>query len=117
MKVLTISLESPSYVANRPLAEVILAQAAMILIAIVSDMHQPHGNGASSVRAGANRGQGAAKPVGAGFLPEGRFLVSERNGSMRVVQPDGKQGRRTNCWCAGRCGERSGRAAGSIARC
>ena len=35
---------------------------------------------------------GLQNPWALAFLPEGRFLVSEKGGSMRVVQPDGKVG-------------------------
>lgn len=31
-------------------------------------------------------------PWGLAFLPEGRFLVSEKTGRLRVVEPDGKVG-------------------------
>ena len=35
---------------------------------------------------------GLQNPWALAFLPEGRFLVTEKGGSMRVVQPDGKVG-------------------------
>ena len=51
---------------------------------------------AGPARAQAGRPQtvasGLQNPWALAFLPEGRFLVTEKSGSMRMVQPDGKVG-------------------------
>ncbi len=54
------------------------------------------GPAAASMAAAAPRGEmiasGLENPWGVGFLPDGRFLVTEKPGRMRIVAPGGKLG-------------------------
>ena len=77
------------YPPNRPLAQLIWAQSAIIFIAL--------GSLYTSAAAQAVRPEtvasGLQNPWAVAFLPNGRFLVAERAGRLRVVEPDGKLGR------------------------
>ena len=77
------------YPSNRPLAQLIWAQSAIIFIAL--------GSLYTSAAAQAVRPEtvasGLQNPWAVAFLPNGRFLVAERAGRLRVVEPDGKLGR------------------------
>jgi glucose/arabinose dehydrogenase len=54
------------------------------------------GPAAASIASAAPRGEmiasGLENPWGVGFLPDGRFLVTEKPGRMRIVAPGGKLG-------------------------
>ena len=64
----------------------------MILIAIVLTCIGITGTAQAQAVRAQTVASGLQNPWALAFLPEGRFLVSERDGSMRVVQPDGKVG-------------------------
>ena len=77
------------YLPNRPLAQWIQGQAAILLIALclsplalVAQNVQPQ-----------TVASGLQNPWAVAFLPEGRFLVTERPGRLRVVEADGRLGK------------------------
>ncbi|WP_309681696.1 PQQ-dependent sugar dehydrogenase [Polaromonas sp.] len=71
-----------------PLAHIQRAQSAIVLIAFCLLGHAAQ---AQSVRP-QTVASGLQNPWAVAFLPEGRFLVTERPGRLRVVQADGKLG-------------------------
>lgn len=76
------------YASNRPLAHLKRALAAITFIALPVFATWGH---AQPVRP-ETVATGLQNPWAVAFLPEGFFLVSERAGRMRVIQPDGKVG-------------------------
>ena len=90
MKLLLNSISHPIYRLKVPLAPVIRAQAAITLIAAVLTLTALTGSAQAQAVRAQTVASGLQNPWALAFLPEGRFLVTERDGSMRVVQPDGK---------------------------
>ena len=74
------------HLSNRPLAQWIRAQAAILFIAFYT-LHVVAA--AQSVRP-ETVASGLQNPWAMAFLPDGRFLVTERPGRLRVVEPDGR---------------------------
>lgn len=75
-----------------PLAQWIRAQPAIVLIAIVlcAGFAPVHAQ-AQALRA-ETVASGLQNPWALAFLPDGRFLVTERPGRLRVIAPDGQLG-------------------------
>jgi glucose/arabinose dehydrogenase len=71
---------------NRPLAQWIRAKSAILFIAFCT-LHVVAA--AQSVRP-ETVASGLQNPWAMAFLPDGRFLVTERPGRLRVVEPDGR---------------------------
>ena len=92
MKLLPSSHARQVYMKKRPLAPVLRAQAAIILIALILTCVGITGTAQAQAVRAQTVASGLQNPWALAFLPEGRFLVTERDGSMRVVQPDGKVG-------------------------
>ena len=92
MKLLLNSISYQIYRLKVPLAPVIRARAAIILIAIVLTLTGLTGTAQAQAVRAQTVASGLQNPWALAFLPEGRFLVTERDGSMRVVQPDGNVG-------------------------
>ena len=92
MKLLPSSHARQVYMQKRPLAPVLRAQAAIILIASILACVSITGTAQAQAVRAQTVASGLQNPWALAFLPEGRFLVTERDGSMRVVQPDGKVG-------------------------
>ena len=74
------------YLSNRPKAQWIWAQTAIIFIALLM-LHV--GAGAQNVRP-ETVASGLQNPWAVAFLPDGHFLVTERAGRLRVVEPNGR---------------------------
>ena len=77
------------YLSNRPLSQWIQAQTAIIFIAS-SMLHLAVA--AQGVRP-ETVASGLQNPWAVAFLPDGRFLVTERAGQLRVVEPGGRLGK------------------------
>ena len=77
------------YPSNWPLAQWLQAQAAIIFIALSL---LPIAVTAQGVRPD-TVASGLQNPWAVAFLPDGRFLVTERPGRLRVVEPDGRLGK------------------------
>ena len=73
---------------NQPLAHLKRALAAITFIALPVFATLGHGQPVRPETVATC----LQNPWAVAFLPEGRFLVSERAGRMRVIQPDGKVG-------------------------
>ena len=74
---------------NWPSGQWIYARAATVLIALVL-LHVPVT--AQSVRP-ETVASGLQNPWAVAFLPDGRFLVTERTGQLRVIEPGGRIGK------------------------
>ena len=81
-----MSLKPVFYLVNQRFTQSIRVQAAIILIAF-SVLHTPAA--AQGVRP-ETVASGLQNPWAVAFLPGGRFLVTERGGRLRVVEPDGR---------------------------
>ena len=77
------------YLSNRPLSQWIRAQTAIIFIASLM-LHLAVS--AQGVRP-ETVASGLQNPWAVAFLPDGRFLVTERAGQLRVVEPGGRLGK------------------------
>ncbi len=80
------------YASKMLLAQVLPARAAISLIALVMWCMALAGPARAQAGRPETVANGLQSPWALAFLPEGRFLVTEKGGSMRVVQPDGKVG-------------------------
>ena len=76
------------YPSNKPLSQWIRAQAAIVFIAFSSLLQTATAQGVRPETVA----RGLQNPWAVAFLPEGRFLVTERAGRLRVVEPGGKLG-------------------------
>ena len=74
------------YLSNRPLALINRALAAIFYIAILC----LYGTAAAQTVRPELVASGLQNPWAVAFLPEGRFLVTERPGRLRVVERDGR---------------------------
>ena len=73
-------------VLKRPLAQLIRARAAILLIAIAVCSSTATAQGVKPETVAS----GLQNPWAVAFLPDGRFLVTERPGRMRIIERDGK---------------------------
>ena len=74
---------------NRPPGQWMYARAATLLIAFVL-LHVPVKAQSVRLETVAN---GLQNPWAVAFLPDGRFLVTERKGQLRVIEPGGRIGK------------------------
>ncbi len=79
-------LKPDFYPSNVPSAQWIRAQAAIVLIAISGLLQSALAQGVRPE----TLASGLQNPWAVAFLPDGRFLVTERSGQLRVVEPDGR---------------------------
>ena len=77
------------YSPNRPLALILIAQAATLLIAASFLCASAAAQGVRPE----TLASGLQNPWAVAFLPNGKFLVTERAGRLRVVEADGKLGK------------------------
>ena len=77
------------YSPNRPMAFILLAQAATLLIAASFLCASAAAQGVRPE----TLASGLQNPWAVAFLPNGKFLVTERAGRLRVVEADGKLGK------------------------
>ena len=80
---------SPKLLINQAAAQQIRARAAIIVI-VLAGMFSPAS--AQGVKAETVAG-GLQHPWAVAFLPDGRFLVTERPGRLRLIERDGKLGK------------------------
>jgi len=82
-------LKPDFYPSNMPPGQLINKRAAILLIAISGFLHPAL---AQDVRP-ETVASGLQHPWALAFLPDGRFLVTERSGQLRVIEPDGRVGK------------------------
>ena len=71
---------------NRALSQCKRVQAAIVLIALFTSIWPAHAQGVKPQTVAS----GLQNPWAVAFLPEGRFLVTERPGRMRIIEADGR---------------------------
>ena len=72
-----------------PPGQLINKRAAILLIAISGFLHPALAQGVRPETVAS----GLQHPWALAFLPDGRFLVTERSGQLRVIEPDGRVGK------------------------
>lgn len=77
------------YLTDRPVAQLLQARAATLLIALCVAPLAVVAQGVQPLTVAS----GLQNPWAVAFLPEGRFLVTERPGRLRVVEADGRLGK------------------------
>ena len=82
-------LKPDFYQSNMPPGQLINKRAAILLIAISGFLHPALAQGVRPETVAS----GLQHPWALAFLPDGRFLVTERSGQLRVIEPDGRVGK------------------------
>lgn len=82
-------LKPDFYPSNMPPGPWIKKRAAILLVAISGFLNSAFAQGVRPETVAS----GLQNPWAVAFLPNGRFLVTERSGQLRVIEPDGRIGK------------------------